>query len=189
MPQATGPAPSATSRPSSASLPIHCWRFTLIRPVSVATVEVQQQPNFPWIEVIHIRSRTLDTLLYHGAGTALSCPSPEETSGGAFDEDGLGGFIFHEPEEGVWRGWRIGEDSEVDYVGGRLVDVGLGRGEGAEVGCVGVADSGVGWGACVPCVTCGVEFGSPEDHVLSWIIWLDDGSLIGGRTILKWKGI
>lgn len=161
MPQIGRESRPTTGRPARVAPRVRA----LVGPIAVPAVKVEQQVHFARHRVIEIRRRALDRGLDDGRGAAGSRPGAEEARGGGLDEDGLLGLVLHEAEE-VGAVGVEGEDCQVYYVGGGLVDVGLWGGECLEVGGVGIADLGVGGRACVFCVRGGIEFGGPEDHVL-----------------------
>jgi len=142
-------------------------------------------------QVVEVGRRALDAGLDGGRGAPGARPGPEEARGRDLAEDSLCGLVLHEAHVGLAVGGREGHDVQVDYVGGRLVDVRLWRGEGLEVGRVGVADlddagvslmAGVGAGvlfsparmSCVPAagpvLGCNLQTWMPnaQDTVLRW---------------------
>lgn len=131
-----------TRRPRGVTLGVRA----LVGPVAVSAVKVEQEVDLAGGGVVEVSGRPLDAALDGGAGAAGAGPGAEEARGGDLDEDRLAGLVLHEAQESLIAtsvGGREREDGEVDYVGGGVVDVGLGRCEGLEVGCVGVADLGV----------------------------------------------
>ena len=122
---------------------------TLVRPIPVGAVKVQQQMRPARDRVVPVRGGALDARLDHGRVAAGPGPRAEEPRGGDLDEDGLFGFVLHEAEEGVGVCAVHGQDGQVDYVGRGFVDEGLRGREGFEVACVGVSDADVGGGAGV----------------------------------------
>ena len=163
---------------------------TLIRPVSIRAIKVQQQMRLPGDRVVPVCCGALNARLDHGRVAAGPGPRAEEPRGGDLYEDRLFGFVLHEAEEGVRVGAVDGQDGQVDDVGGGFVDEGLRGRERFEVAGVGIANTDIGGGAGVAGVggwvldsgewvsserwlaVCGVlwsyKLGCPVDEVLPW---------------------
>lgn len=142
MPKVSREVRPVTRRPPRIALRVRA----LVRPVSVAAVEVEQQVHLSGDGVIEVRGGALDAALDGGAGAAGTRPGAEEARSRDLGEDGLASLVLHEAQEGLVVaavGGRKGEDGQVDDVGGGVVDVALWGCEVLEVGCVGVADLGV----------------------------------------------
>lgn len=134
------PQPTREPRPRTRAPPAitrHIPR--LIRPVPVLAVEVQQHVRLARDLVVPVARRALDAALDDRGRPARASPRAEQPRGRDLDEDGLERLVLEEAHEGLAVGARR-QDVEVDDVGGGFVDVGRGRGEGLEVGGVGVAD-------------------------------------------------
>lgn len=136
------------------------------RVVSVRTIVIHQQVHRPLALIVPVRRRALYSRANVRVVTAGASPGSGQARGGVLDKDSLESLVLEEAEDRVAVG-RVGQDVHVDDVGGRVVNVRLGGGEGLEVVRVGASDLDVAWGACVVGVALVILYTHTQKH--SWL--------------------